>query len=752
MVRHSCFFWVHLPKTKENEKQNAMKLITTFYIALAISMFIPVNHLVGQQPWRRINPLPVENDLHSVSLIPQTNSVIIAGDNATLLSTQDNGDTWQIFLNPGGINDDVNLVSVCFTSQSTGFMISDNGLVLRTTSGLNGWQVTHQLQIYSASVIYFKDTENGFILGANGNIFRTDDSGDNWQMVNAGVTVDLSDISFCSDSTGFIVGSFGSYILKTEDGGQTWNLVDFPLTLQYSYTEDIEFVNDTTGFIVGFENSGSNLDGKIFKTIDAGETWEEVYSDGSMWSGKISFFDENHIIVAYDTWPYAVKVLVTENGGQNWQSVELPGNSLYGGRSVKCYNQNQAMIAGLRGKIYHTSDYGLSWQTRYSSLGVTNIYDVQFLSPTKGFALVNDMQATLQDFLFKTDDGGETWTKLFITPDFTFGGGLDFSDDLNGFYLGQGYEARFYKTTDGGTFWEFTSVFPYEIDDIRCLRFYDENAGLVSANYGEIYKTSDGGISWEMVFNNNYDIYDFEYLNENQVLAAGKFLYLSNDAGNTWEAMDIGNTYTLFDIFMLDENTGWISGFDDLLFKTNNGGFTWEVLPINSSIGGFHKVWFADEMNGYLMSKWLSYLFKTTDGGQTWQPTEKPSTSTLTDMYFFDENNGLIFGENGLIAKTETGGLVGFPEIENQCIDSFSSIFPNPCRDYLTINFTEKMNTIITLTVKDLKSVTILQRQIPAMNGLQIISLNTNSLSPGTYFLNIQAGKDLDVQKFVKME
>jgi hypothetical protein len=62
------------------------------------------------------------------------------------------------------------------------------------------------------------------------------------------------------------------------------------------------------------------------------------------------------------------------------------------------------------------------------------------------------------------------------------------------------------------------------------------------------------------------------------------------------------------------------------------------------------------------------------------------------------------------------------------------------------------MNTGITLTVKNLKPETLLQKQIPAMNGLQSISLNTTSLSPGTYFLSILAGKNIDVQKFVKLE
>lgn len=733
-----------------------MKSLTSFCISFTLYLLIAGNFLSGQQPWRRINPLPVENNLLCVSLIPQTNTVVIAGDNATLLTTQENGETWQIWLNPGNISDNVNLVSVCFTSQNTGFMVSADGKVLKTTTGLNGWEVAHQLpfsNINNAKVIYFRDASCGFVLGGNGTLFRTENAGETWEMVDVGTTAGLGDISFCSDSTGFIVGGFGSHILKTEDGGLTWNMVDFPLTNPDSYTEDIEFVNESIGFIIGFEYSSGNIDGKIFKTIDACETWEEVYSDGSMWSGKLSFFDENHLIVAYDTWPYAVKVLVTENGGQNWQSVELPGNSLYAGQSVKCCDDNQAMIAGLRGKIYHTSDYGASWQAMFSSLNVTDIYDVQFLSPSKGFALVNDLQSTMQDFLFQTDDGGESWTRLFITPDFTFGGGLDFIDNMNGFYLGQGYEPRFYKTTDGGTIWEFCSTFPYEIDGISCLRFFDTSCGLVSAEYdGVIYKTSDGGSTWTNVFSNSYEVFDIEYLDENRVLAAGKFLYLSNDAGNTWEAMDIGNTHTLFDIFILDENTGWISGSDDLLFKTTNGGFTWEILPINSSIGVFNKVWFTDEMNGYLMSEWLSYLFKTTDGGQTWQPTEKPSTSTLTDLYFFDENNGLIFGANGLIAKTETGGLVGFPESENLVVNHFTEIFPNPCQNNLNIMFNEKMNTGITLTVKNLKPETLLQKQIPAMHGLNYINLNTTSLSPGTYFLTVSAGKSIDVQKFVKLE
>ncbi|TWV93307.1 WD40/YVTN/BNR-like repeat-containing protein [Chitinophaga pinensis] len=61
-----------------------------------------------------------------------------------------------------------------------------------------------------------------FMANDNGNIYRSDDRGVTWHSFNCGVRI--SSIEFINSKIGF-AGGVNSVILKTEDGGATWQPV-----------------------------------------------------------------------------------------------------------------------------------------------------------------------------------------------------------------------------------------------------------------------------------------------------------------------------------------------------------------------------------------------------------------------------------------------------------------------------------------------------------------------------------------------
>src|SRR4030067_1561476 len=73
---------------------------------------------------------------------------------------------------------------------------------------------------------YFTDKDNGFIIAENGEILRTNDGGSTWESKTiAGIA--LIDI-FCFSNTCWILGmesidwNNNYIILKTDDGGENW--------------------------------------------------------------------------------------------------------------------------------------------------------------------------------------------------------------------------------------------------------------------------------------------------------------------------------------------------------------------------------------------------------------------------------------------------------------------------------------------------------------------------------------------------
>ena len=88
-----------------------------------------------------------------------------------------------------------------------------------------------------------------------------------WTEIHTGVSEDLYDIC-CVDSSNVLACGPNGLIIKTTDGGQTWNRKN-------SNTESslylLKFANENIGFACG--------EGVFLKTTDGGENWQELYCD-----------------------------------------------------------------------------------------------------------------------------------------------------------------------------------------------------------------------------------------------------------------------------------------------------------------------------------------------------------------------------------------------------------------------------------------------------------------------------------------
>ncbi|MDZ7622939.1 MAG: YCF48-related protein [Ignavibacteriaceae bacterium] len=106
-----------------------------------------------------------------------------------------------------------------------------------------------------------------------------------------------------SENIAFIIGE-GATILKTTDGGVSWNQQANPaMTILY----DVSFNDINTGTIVGNE-------GVILKTTDGGTNWVTQSSGTNNYLLGVSFADENKGIAVGDSGI----IIKTIDGGTNW--------------------------------------------------------------------------------------------------------------------------------------------------------------------------------------------------------------------------------------------------------------------------------------------------------------------------------------------------------------------------------------------------------------------------------------------------
>ncbi len=129
------------------------------------------------------------------------------------------------------------------------------------------------------------------------------------------------------------------------------------------------------------------------------------------------------------------------------------------------------------------------------------------------------------------------------------------------------------------------------------------------------------------------------------------------DYAQTWRQATNYQSQSLTEIFMLNENLGWVCGGSGLIYKTTNGGVNWRKIesPVNVSL---YSVMFIDELHGFIGAD--KRILVSNDGGETWSIKDIPGAAgSIKGVYFSDANNGQVLVSataGGQIFRTNDGG------------------------------------------------------------------------------------------------
>ena len=138
----------------------------------------------------------------------------------------------------------------------------------------------------------------------------------------------LFDIKMFDKNNGFVcaasdedIEKSNALILKTNDGGKTWKKV-YQSNRPFEGTWKASFPTSKVGYVtIQSYNPDSNVkQQRIAKTIDGGETWNEInlVEDAGAREFGIGFIDENHGFVGTMNTGYE-----TKDGGKTWTKVNL---------------------------------------------------------------------------------------------------------------------------------------------------------------------------------------------------------------------------------------------------------------------------------------------------------------------------------------------------------------------------------------------------------------------------------------------
>ncbi|HHM21867.1 MAG TPA: hypothetical protein ENJ20_07565, partial [Bacteroidetes bacterium] len=375
-----------------------------------------------------------------------------------------------------------------------------------------------------------------------------------------------------------------------------------------------------------------------------------------------------------DAWRQAKEATTTGRTAAQW---EPAGPVNVGGRITALVlhpaDQNIIYVGTSAGGIFKTTNKGATWTAVFEEAGAMSVgalamapSDPEVLYMGAGEANGSATSgAFFGDGVYKTTDGGNTWTHIGLAN--TQHIGRIAIDPVNadrvyvaaaGVLYGKNDERGLYRTTDGGTNWEQVL---FVSDSTACIDVVVNpvNASIVYAatwerirypwqrHYGgptsRVYRSFDGGNSWEQLTNGLPPDSDqtgriglaiapsnpavlYACYTTDPVTNTFDGIYKSEDAGSSWTRVDQSDISFVFSSF------GWFFGnlrvhptesndvslLGVLLVRSTDGGATWADATFNMHVD-FHALEFHPQNPFFVVAGNDGGVYISEDGGFNWQ-------------------------------------------------------------------------------------------------------------------------------------
>ncbi len=297
----------------------------------------------------------------------------------------------------------------------------------------------------------------------------------------------LHDIQFIKSQTGWAVGDQG-VIWKTVDAGSTWELQQSGVKCAL---RSVCFLTDRVGWIAGGESVpyAHQGVGVLLATTDGGTTWQTVGGPDLPELHRVKFFTLTHgIIVGEPNSRCSSGVMQTTDGGKTWQSAV--GESLGSWRAADFLSPQQGAVAGLRGQhaLYGNGRVG---KTKLGSLGLRGLYGLKLLTGGEGW-LVGD-----GGLILHLEQGSIVWQSPATSPPREVRDLFDFrAVAVRGkkVWIAGDPGTVVWHSPDAGETWERHST--RQTLPIAALSFPSDDCGWAVGALGTILQSTDGGTTW----------------------------------------------------------------------------------------------------------------------------------------------------------------------------------------------------------------------------------------------------------------
>ncbi len=395
--------------------------------------------------------------------------------------------------------------------------------------------------------------------------------------------------------------------------------------------------------------------------------------------------------------------------------------------------------------------------------------------------------ATIRDYT-KTTDGGATWKPARVATGIAASYGLanisaiDKDTAYASVYPTAAAAAQgVYKTIDGGTTWTKVSAGTFTAGSsfINVVHFFDAKNGVAlgdpAGGYFEAYTTNNCGLTWTRVpqanipytpITDEYGTVGYYGTFDSTIIYPTNFgnILVSKDMGYTWTSAttslsNVANT-SIPSITATDKNNFYAimnnldSASSTIIFSID-GGTTWNSSGLDT-VGGLFYLNNIEYVPGTASTMFLTAANATggivgsayTEDGVNWINID---AIQHTACQFSDLNNGWSGGFNqsatvGGIFKWGSVRTPGGVGMNANKVENFQ-VYPNPSNGtfYVRANVTGSSS----IKVMDVTGRVVFSKEYPTQS-LLLTSFDLSNQAQGVYMVEVREGSNISVQKIVK--
>jgi len=370
-----------------------------------------------------------------------------------------------------------------------------------------------------------------------------------------------------------------------------------------------------------------------------------------------------------------------------WREI---GPAVVGGRisdlAVDEADTRNIYVGTATGGLWKSTNHGTTWTSVFDNESTASIGDVTLAPSNPNVVWVGSGEAQNRqsspwgDGVFKSMDGGRTWTNLGLqetrhisriqvhprAPDIAYVAAV-------GNLWRSNPERGVYKTTDGGATWDLVLFIDDETGAIDLIMDPDDPNTLFAAMYQRqrtawgfngggpgsgIYRTLDGGGVWQRLEEGlpdgdmgriGLDVYkrDGNLVYATVQARRGQTgVYASRDRGDTWEKLSSTNPRPMyFSMIRVDPNNServYVGGQN--LMRSDDGGRTFTSDGARNVHLDHHALWIDPANSNHLVLGSDGGVSASFDGSETWRFYDNLPVSQFYEIGFDMRNPYWVCG------------------------------------------------------------------------------------------------------------